>query len=74
MGLRWLLSTIDSTRYGGKIIPADFFSIELAEQDSFNLIKVYSLKQQKGQQQSADKKFLKSATAKKHYRLEKDLI
>jgi hypothetical protein len=35
----------DNVCYGSEIIPAYFISTELAEQVSFNSVKVYSLKQ-----------------------------
>ncbi|GHT25100.1 hypothetical protein AGMMS49953_09190 [Endomicrobiia bacterium] len=47
----------DNVRYGGEIIPVDFISTELAEQVGFNPIKVYSLKQQKGNSSQQMKKF-----------------
>jgi site-specific DNA-methyltransferase (cytosine-N4-specific) len=38
----------DNAKYGGEIISVDFLSTELAEQIGFKPIKIYSLKQQKG--------------------------
>jgi site-specific DNA-methyltransferase (cytosine-N4-specific) len=47
----------DNVRYGGEIIPVDFISTELAEQIGFIPVKVYSLKQQKGNSSQQMKKF-----------------
>ena len=38
----------DNVRYGGEVISVDYISTELAEQIGFKPVKVYSLKQQKG--------------------------
>jgi hypothetical protein len=46
----------DNAQYGDEIIPVDFILIELAQQASFNLIKAYSLKQQKGNSSQHTKK------------------
>ena len=47
----------DNVRYGGEIIPVDFISTELAEQIGFVPVKVYSLKQQKGNSSQQMAKF-----------------
>jgi site-specific DNA-methyltransferase (cytosine-N4-specific) len=44
-------------RYGGEVISVDFISTELAEQIGFKPIKVYSLKQQKGNSSQQMAKF-----------------
>lgn len=38
----------DNVRYGGEVIPVDFLSTDFAEQFGFKPVKVYCLKQQKG--------------------------
>ena len=38
----------DNVRYGGEVISVDFISTDLAEQIGFKPVKIYSLKQQKG--------------------------
>lgn len=38
----------DNVRYGGEVIPVDFLSTNFAEQFGFKPVKVYCLKQQKG--------------------------
>jgi site-specific DNA-methyltransferase (cytosine-N4-specific) len=47
----------DNVRYGGEVIPVDFISTELAEQIGFVPVKVYSLKQQKGNSSQQMAKF-----------------
>jgi site-specific DNA-methyltransferase (cytosine-N4-specific) len=47
----------DNVRYGGEVIPVDFISTELAEQIGFIPVKVYSLKQQKGNSSQQMAKF-----------------
>ena len=47
----------DNVRYGGEVIPVDFISTELAEQIGFNPVKIYSLKQQKGNSSQQMAKF-----------------
>ncbi len=47
----------DNVRYGGEVISIDFISTELAEQIGFKPIKVYSLKQQKGNSSQQMAKF-----------------
>jgi site-specific DNA-methyltransferase (cytosine-N4-specific) len=47
----------DNVRYGGEVIPVDFVSTDLAEQIGFKPLKVYSLKQQKGNSSQQMKKF-----------------
>jgi site-specific DNA-methyltransferase (cytosine-N4-specific) len=47
----------DNVRYGGEIISVDFISTELAEQIGFKPIKIYSLKQQKGNSSQQMAKF-----------------
>ena len=38
----------DNVRYGGEVIPVDYLSTNFAEQFGFKPVKVYCLKQQKG--------------------------
>ncbi|MDR1896008.1 MAG: site-specific DNA-methyltransferase [Prevotellaceae bacterium] len=47
----------DNVRYGGEVISVDFISTELAEQIGFKPVKVYSLKQQKGNSSQQMAKF-----------------
>jgi site-specific DNA-methyltransferase (cytosine-N4-specific) len=47
----------DNVRYGGEVIPVDFISTDLAEQIGFIPVKVYSLKQQKGNSSQQMAKF-----------------
>lgn len=47
----------DNVRYGGEVIPVDFISTELAEQIGFVPVKIYSLKQQKGNSSQQMAKF-----------------
>ena len=47
----------DNVRYGGEVIPVDFISTELAEQIGFKPVKIYSLKQQKGNSSQQMAKF-----------------
>lgn len=47
----------DNVRYGGEVIPVDFISTELAEQIGFKPIKIYTLKQQKGNSSQQMKKY-----------------
>jgi site-specific DNA-methyltransferase (cytosine-N4-specific) len=47
----------DNVRYGGEVISVDFLSTELAEQIGFNPVKIYSLKQQKGNSSQQMAKF-----------------
>ena len=47
----------DNVRYGGEVISVDYISTELAEQIGFKPIKVYSLKQQKGNSSQQMAKF-----------------
>jgi len=47
----------DNVRYGGEVISVDFISTELAEQIGFKPMKVYSLKQQKGNSSQQMAKF-----------------
>lgn len=54
----------DNVRYGGEIIPVDYLSTSLAEQFGFTPVKVYCLKQQKGNSSQQMKKFGKSALRK----------
>jgi site-specific DNA-methyltransferase (cytosine-N4-specific) len=44
-------------RYAGEVIPVDFISTELAEKIGFKPIKVYTLKQEKGNSSQQMKKF-----------------
>ena len=47
----------DNVRYGGEVISVDYISTELAEQIGFKPVKVYSLKQQKGNSSQQMAKF-----------------
>lgn len=47
----------DNVRYGGEVIPVDFLSTEIAEQIGFTPIKIYSLRQQKGNSSQQMKKY-----------------
>ncbi|MDR3136500.1 MAG: site-specific DNA-methyltransferase [Coriobacteriales bacterium] len=47
----------DNVRYAGEVIPVDFISTELAAQFGFTPLKVYSLKQQKGNSSQQMAKF-----------------
>ena len=47
----------DNVRYGGEVISVDFISTELAEQIGFKSVKIYSLKQQKGNSSQQMAKF-----------------
>ena len=47
----------DNVRYAGEVIPVDFISTELAEKCGFNPIKIYTLRQQKGNSSQQMKKF-----------------
>lgn len=54
----------DNVRYGGEVIPVDFLSTNLAENFGFRPIKVYSLKQQKGNSSQQMKKYGRVALRK----------
>lgn len=54
----------DNVRYGGEIIPIDFISTSFAEQFGFTPLKVYCLKQQKGNSSQQMKKFGRAALRK----------
>ncbi|GHU67827.1 hypothetical protein FACS189413_03360 [Bacteroidia bacterium] len=54
----------DNVRYGGEVISVDFISTELAEQIGFRPVKVYSLKQQKGNSSQQMAKFGRVALRK----------
>jgi site-specific DNA-methyltransferase (cytosine-N4-specific) len=47
----------DNVRYGGEVISVDYISTELAEQIGFKPVKVYSLRQQKGNSSQQMAKF-----------------
>ena len=47
----------DNVRYGGEVIPVDFLSTSFAEQFGFTPVKVYCLKQQKGNSNQQMKKY-----------------
>jgi site-specific DNA-methyltransferase (cytosine-N4-specific) len=47
----------DNVRYAGEVIPVDFISTDLAEKCGFKPIKIYTLKQQKGNSSQQMKKF-----------------
>lgn len=54
----------DNVRYGGEVIPVDFLSTSFAEQFGFTPIKVYCLKQQKGNSSQQMKKYGRVALRK----------
>lgn len=54
----------DNVRYGGEVIPVDYLSTNFAEQFGFTPIKVYCLKQQKGNSSQQMKKYGKVALRK----------
>jgi len=54
----------DNVRYGGEIIPVDFISTSLAEQFGFTPVKIYCLRQQKGNSSQQMKKFGRVALRK----------
>lgn len=47
----------DNVRYGGEVIPVDYLSTNFAEQFGFTPVKVYCLKQQKGNSSQQMKKY-----------------
>ena len=47
----------DNVRYGGEVIPVDFLSTLFAEQFGFTPVKIYTLKQKKGNSSQQMKKF-----------------
>jgi len=47
----------DNVRYGGEVIPVDFLSTDLARMIGFKPVKVYTLKQQKGNSSQQMKKY-----------------
>ena len=54
----------DNVRYGGEIIPVDYLSTSFAEQFGFKPIKIYCLKNQKGNSSQQMKKFGRTALRK----------
>lgn len=54
----------DNVRYGGEIIPVDYLSTSLAEQFGFKPLKIYCLRQQKGNSSQQMKKFGRTALRK----------
>ncbi len=54
----------DNVRYGGEVIPVDFLSTSFAEQFGFIPVKVYCLKQQKGNSSQQMKKYGRVALRK----------
>lgn len=54
----------DNVRYAGEVIPVDYLTTFLAEQIGFKPIKVYSLKQQKGNSSQQMKKYGRIALRK----------
>lgn len=54
----------DNVRYAGEVIPVDFLTTLLAEQIGFKPIKVYSLRQQKGNSSQQMKKYGRIALRK----------
>lgn len=54
----------DNVRYGGEVIPVDYLSTSFAEQFGFKPVKVYCLKQQKGNSSQQMKKYGRVALRK----------
>ena len=54
----------DNVRYGGEVIPVDFLSTSFAEQFGFTPVKVYCLKQQKGNSSQQMRRFGRVALRK----------
>lgn len=54
----------DNVRYAGEVIPVDFLTSELAEQLGFKVVKIYSLKQKKGNSSQQMKKYGRVALRK----------
>lgn len=54
----------DNVRYGGEVIPVDFISTEIAEHIGFEPVKIYTLKQLKGNSSQQMKKFGRIALRK----------
>ena len=54
----------DNVRYGGEIIPVDYLSTSFAEQFGFKPVKIYCLKNQKGNSSQQMKKFGRIALRK----------
>ncbi len=54
----------DNVRYGGEIIPVDYLSTSFAEQFGFKPVKIYCLRQQKGNSSQQMKKFGREALRK----------
>ena len=54
----------DNVRYGGEIIPVDYLSTDLAGQFGFKPLKIYCLRQQKGNSSQQMKKFGRTALRK----------
>lgn len=54
----------DNVRYAGEVVPVDFISTELASQIGFTPIRIYSLKQRKGNSSQQMKKFGRVALRK----------
>jgi site-specific DNA-methyltransferase (cytosine-N4-specific) len=64
----------DNVRYAGEVISVDFLSTELAEQIGFTPIKIYTLKQQKGNSSQQMAKFGRVALRKSITIWEKELL
>lgn len=54
----------DNVRYAGEVIPVDFLTTELAEQVGFKPVKIYTLKQKKGNSSQQMKKYGRVALRK----------
>ena len=54
----------DNVRYAGEVIPVDFLTTELAEQLGFKPVKIYTLKQKKGNSSQQMKKYGRVALRK----------
>lgn len=54
----------DNVRYAGEVIPVDYLTTNLAEQTGFTPVKIYTLKQQKGNSSQQMKKYGRIALRK----------
>ena len=54
----------DNVRYAGEVIPVDFISTAIAEQIGFRPVKIYVLRQQKGNSSQQMKKYGRVALRK----------
>ena len=54
----------DNVRYAGEVIPVDYLTTLLAEQIGFKAVKIYTLRQQKGNSSQQMKKYGRIALRK----------